>query len=105
MIKLDLQDAYFKSQFTEYQCFLQFNWVQKTYQFVCLPFGLTSALWVFTKIMKLVAGKQRQMAIHLIVYLDDTLIVHHSKEEILQITPLICQTFKALELLVNMEKP
>ena len=45
------------------------------------------------------------MAIHLIVYLDDILIVHHLKEETLQITPLIYQTFKVLELLVNMEKP
>ena len=40
----------------EYQCLLQFYWKQKTYQFVCLPFGLTSAPWMFTKIMKPLVG-------------------------------------------------
>ena len=77
---------------------------EDTYQFVCLPFGLTSALQVFTKIMKPVVGKLRQMGICLIVYLDDILIMHHSREEILQITPLVCQIFKVLELMVNMGK-
>lgn len=32
-----------------------------TYQCVCLPFGLTLALWVFTNIMKPVVRKLRQM--------------------------------------------
>ena len=105
MIKLDLKDAYLQVPIhKEYQCLLQFHWEQKTYQFVCLPFGLTSAPRVFTKIMKPVMGKLRQMGIHLIVYLDDILIMHHSREEILQITPLVCQTFEALGLMVNMGK-
>ena len=105
MIKLDLKDAYLQLPIhKEYQCLLQFYWEQKTYQFVCLPFGLTSALRVFTKIMKPVVGKLRQMGIRLIVYLDDILIMHQIREKILQITPLVCQIFEALGLMVNMEK-
>ena len=83
---------------------LQSKWEQKTYQFVCLPFGLTSAPWVFTKIMRPMVGKLRQMGIRLIIYLDDILIMHHSREEMVQITPLVCQVFEALGLMVNMGK-
>ena len=73
MIKLDLKDAYLQLPIhKEYQCLLQFRWEQKTYQFVCLPFGLISAPQVFTKVMKPVVGKLRQMSIQRIVYLDDT---------------------------------
>ena len=105
MIKLDLKDTYLQVPIhKEYQCLLQFYWEQKTYQFVCLPFGLTSAPWEFTKIMKPVVRKLRQMGICLIVYLGNILIMHQIMEEILQITPLVCQMFKALGLMVNMEK-
>jgi len=44
MIKLDLKDAYLQVPIhKDNQHLLQFKWEQKTYQFVCLPFGLTSA--------------------------------------------------------------
>ena len=88
----------------EHQSLLQFQWQGKTYQFVSLPFGLTSAPRVFTKIMKPVVGLLRQMGIRLVIYLDDILIMHHSKEELLQVVPLICQLFKALGLVVILEK-
>jgi len=105
MVKLDLKDAYLQVPIhQEHQSLLQFQWQGKTYQFVCLPFGLTSAPRVFTKVMKPVVGLLRQMGIRLVIYLDDILIMHHSKEELLQFLPLICQLFKALGLMVNLEK-
>ena len=105
MVKLDLKDAYLQVPIhQEYQSLLQFQWQGKTYQFVCLPFGLTSAPRVFTKIMKPVVGLLRQMGICLVIYLDDILIMHHLKEELSQFLPLICQLFEALGLMVNLEK-
>jgi len=67
--------------------------VPKTYQFQCLPFGLTSTLWVFSKIMKPVVGALQHMDICLVIYLDNLLVLHQSKEELTQLTPLICQLF------------
>ena len=68
------------------------------------PFSLTSAPWVFTKVLKPVVGTLRQMGIHLIIYLDDILIMHQNREELIELTPLICQLFEALDLVVNMKK-
>jgi len=50
------------------------------------------------------SGLLRQMGIRLVIYLDDLLIMHHSKAELLQFLSLICQLFKALDLMVNLEK-
>ena len=49
--------------------------VSQTYQFNCLPFGLSCAPWVFTKIIKPVATTLRNIGIRLIVYIDDMLIM------------------------------
>jgi len=105
MIKLDLKDAYLQIPIhTDHQHLLQFHWEGKIYQFQCLPFGLTSAPRVFSKVMKPVVGALRHMGIRLIIYLDDLLILHQSMEELVQLTPLICQLFGALGLVVNGKK-
>ena len=41
--------------------YLRFVWSGKTYQFNCLPFGLSSAPWVFTKTLKPVAALLLEM--------------------------------------------
>ncbi|KZR98490.1 Uncharacterized protein APZ42_006071, partial [Daphnia magna] len=53
LVKLDLQDAYFLVPVVkEHQKFLKFFWKGIIYQYVCLPFGLSSAPRVFAKVMK-----------------------------------------------------
>ena len=105
MVKLDLKDAYLQVPIhKEHQGRLQFRWEHKLYQFVCLPFGLTSAPRVFTKIMKPVVGMLRQLGIRLIIYLDDILIMHQSREQLILLIPSVCQIFQALGLMVNREK-
>ena len=56
MIKLDLKDASLQIPIQAEHQHLQFQWKLKTYQFQCLPFGLTSAPRVFSKVMKPVVG-------------------------------------------------
>jgi len=41
------------------------------------------------------------MGIRLVTYLDEILLLHQSKVELVQLTPLICQLFEALGLVVN----
>ena len=53
------------------------------------------------KIMKPVVRFLRQVGCHLVIYLDDLLIVHQNKVQLQQIIQLICQLFECLGLIVN----
>ena len=64
MTKVDLKDAYFMIPVaTNHRSLLQFKWIGKTYQFNCLPFGLSSAPWVFTKTTKPIVAILRTMGL------------------------------------------
>ena len=104
-IKLDLKDAYLQIPIhRDHQHLLQFQWMEKTYQFLCLPFGLTSAPRVFTKVLKTLIETLRQIGIRLVVYLDDILILHQDREELESLANLICNLFEALGLVINTKK-
>ena len=79
-VKLDLKNAYLQVpiHLCQYHL-LQYQWQRKTYQFKCLPIGLSAAPRVFTKMLKPVVGFLCQMGIRLIIYLDDILILHQAK--------------------------
>lgn len=50
MAKIDSKDAYFMIPVAHKdKKYLRFQWKNKTYQFNCLPFGLSPDPWVFTK--------------------------------------------------------
>ena len=51
--------------------YLQTHWKGTRYQFNCLPFGLSSAPMVFTKIMLPVIAWLRQLDCRVLVYIDD----------------------------------
>ncbi|KAM8930673.1 uncharacterized protein RCH25_006588 [Pelodytes ibericus] len=69
MVKLDLQDAYLTVPVTpDHQPYLQFMWDHTIWQFTCLPFGLSSAPWCFTKLLKTSYGlpqKERGSSDHI----------------------------------------
>ena len=72
LAKLDLKDAYFTVPIhRDHWKFLHFVVDQVHYQFTCLPFGLSCAPWVFTKVLKPVAALLRSVGLRLIVYIDD----------------------------------
>ena len=76
MAKIDLKDAYFMIPMAqEDREFLRFQWKDKAYQFNYLPFGLSSAPWVFTKTTRPVVATLRELGLRLIIYIDDILIV------------------------------
>ena len=90
--------------YSSHQHLLSFQWEGKTYMFRCLPFGLSSAPWVFTKLLKPLVGFLRQIGCQLIIDLDDLLMLHQSKEHLHQISQLTCQLFESLGLMVNLNK-
>jgi len=80
MVKMDLKDAYLQVPIhPDHQHLLSFQWEGKIYKFQCLPFGLSPAPRVFTKLLKPVVGFLRQNGCHLIIYLDDLLMMHQDR--------------------------
>ena len=105
MVKMDLKDGYLQIPIhPDHQHLLQFIWGQKHFKFQFLPFSLSSAPRVFTKLLKPVVGFLRQIGLRLIVYLDDMLFMHTNKDQLEAMAPLICKIFKALGLMVNTKK-
>ena len=83
MISIDLKDAYLSVPIAqEHRQFLRFEWEDHLFKFQCLPFGLTSASRVFTKLLKPVMSLLRQKGIRCIIFLDDLLIMALSKQEL-----------------------
>ena len=82
LVKLDLKDAYLSVRVDpEYRRWLRFQWQNRTYQFDTLPFGLSSAPFVFTKLLKPAVAILRQAGIRLVLYLDDMLIMARSAHD------------------------
>ena len=79
--KVDLKDAYFVVPIWKgHWKYLRFLWKDTFLEFACLPFGLTLAPRLFTKILKLVVALPRWAGIRLIIYLDDLLFMHATQE-------------------------
>ena len=105
LAKIDLKDAHFLILVHPcQQKFLQFTWNKSLYQFQCLPFGLSCASRVFTKVMKPVVAFLRERGIKLINYLDDLLIISSCPEILLAQINLIRELFQILGLIINETK-
>ena len=71
MAKIDLKDAYFMVPMVEEgRKYLRFQWEGKVYQFNCLPFGLLSGPWFFTKATRAVVAILRELGLCMIIYRD-----------------------------------
>ena len=80
--KIDLKDAYLTVPIWKgHRKFLQFLWKGRTFQFTCLPFGLSASPWVFTKVLRVAAAHLRKNGIRMVIYLDDILLMGASKEK------------------------
>lgn len=105
MCKLDLKDAYFSIPVrVSDRKFLQFVWNDITYQYTCLPFGLCTAPYVFTKVTKPLSSYLRRSGILLIMYLDDCLIVDGNREKIIDSTRRVIKLFENAGFVINYEK-
>jgi len=105
LASIDLKDAYLSVQIWEgHRKYLRFLWQDNTFKFQCLPFGLSSAPRVFTKLLKPVLARLRHQGFHLIMYLDDMLVMAQSRKELqsqlFQITALL----ELLGFVINKEK-
>ena len=105
LAKVDLKDAYFSIPIhPEHRCFLMFPFLGKTYQFNCLPFGLSSAPWVFTKTLKPISALLREMGVRMIVYIDDILILAESRDLLNDHVTGLVYLLECLGFIINKKK-
>ena len=105
LASVDLKDAYYTVPIWEnHQKFLSFRWKDQTYRFTVLPFGLSSAPKVFTKLLKPVFATLREQGISCLAYLDDSLIVADSIEECQWAVDILCQMLIELGFTINKQK-
>ena len=105
MTKLDLKDAYYTIPVNaSHLKFLRFTWKGESFQFTCMPFGLSSAPWAFTKVLKPFAAFFRAKGHRLIVYLDDMLLLEQSYEALLSFTQEAVNLLQNLGFEVNWSK-
>ena len=105
LTKIDLKDAYFTIPICEsHRKYLRFRAGQRAFQFTCLPFGLSSAPWIFTKTMRPVAAKLRELGIRLVIYLDDILVIANSQDQATDHTSTLIYTLENLGFIVHPEK-
>ncbi|XP_066600023.1 uncharacterized protein [Prorops nasuta] len=105
MTLIDLEDAYFLIPIHEdSKKFLRFKFQDTLYEFVCLPFGLCSAPWIFSKVMKPVMGLLRERGFLSVIYLDDILCVGRSNEVCQSNTEETIALLEFLGFIVNYKK-
>ena len=105
LLKLDLKDAYLSIPIHQnHQHFLRFPWKGQLWQFKALPFGLSSAPWVFTKVTKPISSILRKLGIRLILYLDDMLIMSRTQAEAAANLSTVMTLLIGLGFIINLKK-
>lgn len=102
---IDLKEAYYILPIhADHRKFLRFFFEGEIYEFTCLPFGLASAPYTFTKLMKPIVQNLRKQGISCVNYLDDFLLLGQSKEECSRNLTIATQLIETLGFVVNLEK-
>ena len=74
MFTMDLSDAYFSIPIDEnFRKYFRFVWKGKIYEFLVMPFGLTSAPFIFTKITKPIMAYLHASGLCCNIYIDDSI--------------------------------
>jgi len=105
LTSIDLRDAFLHVPMHQSsRKFLQFRWRDRLYQFKVLPFGLSLAPLVFTKVLRPLLQWARSKGIRISAYLDDLIIVAATKELSLEATRLVLNKLERLGFLVKESK-
>ncbi len=104
-VTIDLKDAYFHIQVVQrHRRFLRFAFGGKAYQYKVLPFSLAFAPRTFTKCMDAALAPLRLQGIRVLNYLDDWLILAHSRELVSRHRDIVLRHIHSLGLRMNAKK-
>ena len=86
------------------QKYIAFTWGRRLFFFKVLPFGFTSAPYVFTRIMIFPLSLLRKQEVNVIAYLDDLIIWDQSPKNLQQKVGKTIETLTSLGFLIHREK-
>ena len=105
MFSFDLKSGYHHVDVTEaHQEFLGFSWGGNYYVFTVLPFGLSTACYMFTKLLRPLVRYWRGQGVKIVVYLDDGLGAAAGSERALHASNFVQSTLKQAGFVLNTEK-
>ena len=109
LFKFDIRKGYHHVDiFPDHQLFLGFSWdiggIDLYFVFTVLPFGLSTAPAVFTKVLRPLVSHWHQNGIKIAVYLDDGFGLGHSLEEVNVQSNKVRDTLELSGFLANKEK-
>ena len=105
LMTFDLEQGYYHIEINErYRKYLGFEWAGQFYVWNVLPFGLSVAPLVFTKMLRPVAQHLRSLGLRISVYLDDFLLMVAAGELPVQHRDLLMRTLRHFGLHLNLEK-
>jgi ribonuclease HI len=102
---VDLKDAYFHIQIAaRHRRFLRFAFEGTAYQYSVLPFGLALAPRTFSKCVDAALSPLRSSGMRILNYLDDWLILAHSREVLIGHVEILLRHLDSLGMRVNEQK-
>ena len=111
MFTFDLNSGYHHIEVsTVHQCYLGFSWVdpvcKKTqfYRFTVLPFGLSSAPHIFTKVLRLLVKYWRLNGLRIAIFLDDGWGIASSPDECASLSKTVKDDLLSAGFVSNDEK-
>ena len=105
MFSFDLKSGYHHVDIAEvHQKYLGFSWGDKFYVFTVLPFGLSTACYIFTKILCPLVCYWCELGIKIIVYLDDGIGAATGCQRSLDASRIVSQTLENAGFVVNSDK-
>ena len=105
MCVLDMTDAYLTVGINKcYFRFLKFRFMGKTYMYICLPFGISSAPRKFTKLLKPIIAYLRLHGTVIVIYIDDLWITAQTFAECLNSMYRTATTLTKVGFLLNKKK-
>lgn len=105
MATIDIKDSYhFIKIHPESRKYLRFEWDNKLYEYNVLPFGLSTAPYVFTKVTKPIVKLLRSGGYMSTIYLDDLNLIGNSYQECAQNVIITKKLLCSLGFIINEEK-
>lgn len=105
MANIDLKEAYLLVPITKkHRKYLRFEFDQKCFEFSALPYGMSVAPWVFTKLMKEVINYLRHQGYRSVIYLDDILCIGDTYDECQENVHKTLTLLQCLGFVINFEK-
>ena len=84
--------------------FVGLKWKGKYYQYNCLLFGLSTALWVFSKVIRELVMYWRAREINILPYLDDFLFLIIRYDSGCLLAEIVEEDMRRAGLIINRDK-